>query len=385
MTRGWEDSGKRAMPQSEIILISDGPLPMASPLRKVPFFFPARLIDMAKVSEKTAGEAAVAVIELIGSSEAGMSALKASWQTIAEIPVICIVAKSDRRELTQAAALGQTELLDREAPLALLLQQIRKHLNTDVLADLPDDTPAKTSEAYGKSNAFLESLCMSASTDMEIKVKAMEDSAAEMLSAIELDGLTAWMQAVQHHHSGTYSHSLKVSGLAGAFARHLKWSEADCKEVIAGGLVHDIGKMRIPLTILDKQSALSDEEWALVQKHPIYGQEILKPRLEVPFEVKRMAIQHHEYLDGSGYPNGLKGKRISPKVRLITICDIFVAMTEERAYKEAIPVRQALVKMREMGPKLDQDMLRQFVGMIVDRGFGEVSKSSSAANNGAAA
>lgn len=362
------------MPHSEVILISDGPLPKESPVRKLPFFFPARLIDMAKVSDKTAGDAAVAVIELLGSSETGMSALKTSWESLAEIPVICIIAKSNRREVTQAAALGHTELLDREAPLALLLQQIKKHLNTDVLADLPEKTPAKTAEAFSKANTFLESLCMSAATDSAIKVKVMEESAHQMLAAIDLDGLVSWMQAVQYHHSGTYSHSLQVSGLAGAFARHLKWPDADCKEVIAGGLVHDIGKMRIPLTILDKPVKLTDEERALINKHPLFGQEILKPRLEIPYEVKRMAIQHHEFLDGTGYPNGLKGDRISPQVRLMTICDIFVALTETRAYKEPLTARQALHKMKELGPKLDQDMLRQFAGMIVDRGFGEVSK-----------
>ncbi|EEE45011.1 HD-GYP domain-containing protein [Roseibium alexandrii] len=373
------------MPHSEVILISDGPLPMDSPVRKIPFFFRARLIDMAKVSPKTSGEASVAIIELLGSSKPGMSALKSSWGSIAEIPVIGIIDKSDRREMTQAAALGEMDLVDREAPLALLLHQVKKYLKTDILKDLPKDTPERTAQAFSKANAFLETLCMSAVSDASIQIRAMEDSAKDALSAIDLEGLLAWMQAVESHHSPTYSHSLKVAGLAGAFARHLKWSEADCREMVAGGLVHDIGKMRIPLTILDKPGRLTDEERSLIAKHPVFGQEILKPRLEVPYEIKRMAIQHHEYLDGSGYPNHLKADRISQKVRVMTICDIFTALTEERAYKEPMPPRQAIAMMKNMGPKLDQDLLRQFSDMILDRVFAELSRPVSAAGGGAAA
>ena len=117
----------------------------------------------------------------------------------------------------------------------------------------------------------------------------------------------------------------------------------------------------------------------------MFGQEILKPRLEVPYEIKRMAIQHHEYLDGSGYPNHLKADRLSQKVRVMTICDIFTALTEERAYKEPIPPRQAIAMMKNMGPKLDQDLLRQFSDMILDRVFAELSKPVPAAGGGAAA
>jgi putative nucleotidyltransferase with HDIG domain len=165
-----------------------------------------------------------------------------------------------------------------------------------------------------------------------------------------------------------------VAGLAGAFAKHLGWSKADCQEVIAGGLLHDIGKMRIPLTILDKANKLTDAERAIIDKHPMFGREILKPRLEVSVDIKKMAIQHHEFLDGSGYPDGLKGDRISPKVRLMTICDIFTALTETRSYKDGMPVRAAIGVMLEMGKKLDQVMLKQFAQMVLDRDFGEVSR-----------
>ncbi|ASP34058.1 HD-GYP domain-containing protein [Labrenzia sp. VG12] len=359
----------------EIVLISDGPLPLESPVRKLPFFFPARLVHMAKVSPRTVGDARIGVVELLNATDAGLTALKNSWGSIAEIPVICLVDRKNRREVIQASALGKTQVLERETPLALLLRTIRGKVEFDPLGDVPASVPETTLEAYRKGNAFLESLALSTADGSKIQINLLNESAAEVLSALELDGMSSWVDAVQAHHSPTYCHSLMVAGLAGAFAGHLGWSKADCLEAVAGGLLHDIGKMRIPLTILDKADKLTEDERKIIAKHPQFGRDILKPRLEVPFDIKKMAIQHHEYLDGSGYPDGLKGDRISPKVRLMTICDIFTALTETRAYKDGLPVRAALGTMKEMGRKLDQDMLNQFARMVIDRDFGDISRA----------
>jgi putative nucleotidyltransferase with HDIG domain len=368
----------------EIVLISDGPLPLDSPVRKLPFFFPARLVDMAKVSPRTVGEAKVAVVELLEATDAGLTALKDSWATIAEIPVFCLVSRKNRREVIQASALGKTEALERDTPLSLLVRTIKSKVGFDPMATVPRSVPSKTLEAYRKGNAFLESLVLSATDGSNIQINLMNESAKEILAALSLDGIGPWMEAVQSHHSGTYCHSLMVCGIAGLFAHHLGWKEADCVEVIAGGLLHDIGKMRIPLTILDKADKLTPEERAIIDKHPQFGREILKPRLEVAIDIKKMAIQHHEFLDGSGYPDGLKASRISPKVRLMTICDIFTALTETRAYKEGLPARVAIGTLKQMGRKLDQDMVDQFARMVLDRGFGEVSRATGPVGNRAA-
>jgi len=317
----------------EIVLISDGPLPIDSPVRKLPFFFPARLVDMSKVSSNTVADARVAVIELLESTDAGLSALRASWDSIAEIPVICLAAKAERKESIQAAALGRTTVMDRGTPLVLMLEKIQELVGGTQEPGLPANLPGETGKAFVRGIAFLEGMWLSAVQGKTIQTAQMEKSASEVFSALSLNGLSPWLEAVNAHHSATYSHSLAVAGLGGAFAKHLGWSDAACRQVIAGGLIHDIGKARIPLTILDKSDRLSEEERNLIDRHPEFGREILKPQIDVPVDIKKMAIQHHEYLDGSGYPDGLKGDRISEKVRVITICDIFVALTEDRAYK----------------------------------------------------
>ncbi|QFT30741.1 Cyclic di-GMP phosphodiesterase response regulator RpfG [Labrenzia sp. THAF82] len=369
----------------EIVLISDGPLPMESPVRRLPLFFHARLIDMDKVSPATVGEGKIAIVELLDATDAGLIALKAAWGSIAAIPVICFVAKKNRREVIQAGALGKSEMLDRETPLALILRRLNSLTQKDVADTLPARMPQKTVEAYRKGNVFLENMCLASAEGTKIPVSVLKSSASDIFNAMSQEGLSFWMEAVNSHHSPTYSHSLKVAGLAGMFANHLGWSKGECEEVIAGGLVHDIGKTRIPLSILDKADKLTDKERAIIDKHPLYGREILKPRLELPIDIKKMAIQHHEYLDGTGYPDGLKGERISPKVRLITICDIFTALTEERAYKEGLPVRTAISMMQDMGPKLDQKMVSAFARMLLDRGFGELNRSEQKVRRGSAA
>jgi putative nucleotidyltransferase with HDIG domain len=358
----------------EIVLISDGPLPLDSPVRKLPFFFPARLVDMAEVSSRTVGNARVAVVELLEASEAGLTALKKAWSSIAEIPVLCLISTRDRREVMQAAALGKPEIVERDTPLAVLVRTVRKKLAYDPASAIPGPVPAEIKEAYRKGSAFLEGLALSATDGSKIQISLLNDSANEIFSALSHYGMSPWMDAIHSHHSPTYRHSLMVAGMAGMFARSLGWDEAGCREMIAGGLVHDIGKMRIPLTILDKPGKLTDEERAIVDRHAEFGREILKPRLEVPFDIKKMAIQHHEYLDGSGYPDGLKGDKISPKVRLMTICDIFCALTEARTYKDSLPTRVALDTMRKMDTKLDTGLLRQFGAMVLDRSFGDVSR-----------
>ncbi|MFB9175002.1 HD-GYP domain-containing protein [Roseibium salinum] len=333
---------------------------------------------MAGLSRETVGDAQVALVDLQDAGQAGLVALKA-WEGVAGIPVICLFDRKNRRELIQAGALGKFEALDRSEPVAVLLTRIRALTGNDICKALPPGLSRQTTEAYRKSNAFLESLTLSAIEGADIEVNLMSESAAEMLTALSLDGLSVWLNAVHTHHSGTYCHSLMVAGLAGMFARHLGWPEEACLEMIAGGLVHDIGKTRIPLAILDKPGKLTEKEREIINRHPDIGRVILKPRHELSVAIKKMAVQHHEYLDGSGYPDGLTGERISQDVRLMTICDIFAALTERRAYKDGAPPRVAVSIMKQMGPKLDQDMLSQFARMVLEDRFCAVKRSAKSA------
>jgi HD-GYP domain-containing protein (c-di-GMP phosphodiesterase class II) len=128
----------------------------------------------------------------------------------------------------------------------------------------------------------------------------------------------------------------------------------------AAGLIHDIGKAKIPLDVLEKRTPLSEAEITLMQKHPELGYDLLSDALGVDDEMRDMVLHHHEHLDASGYPHALQGSEISDLVRIITIVDVFSALIERRAYKAALSGIEALQVLHSIGPKLDRAMVREF-------------------------
>src|SRR4029079_8794258 len=111
--------------------------------------------------------------------------------------------------------------------------------------------------------------------------------------------LSCWIDAVRKHHSQTYQHCLLVTGVATAFGQHLGLSQVDRSRLAFAGMLHDIGKARVPVTILEKPSPLDRDEMAVMRLHPEYGLEALKGAAELQPEMRDIVIHHHEYLDGS--------------------------------------------------------------------------------------
>ena len=124
-----------------------------------------------------------------------------------------------------------------------------------------------------------------------------------------------------------------MTGLAVAFGQELGVSRADRQRLSFAGMLHDIGKARIPLAILEKPGRLDEAEMAVMKKHPQYGLDALGTVSGLSSEMLDMVVHHHEYLDGSGYPHGLLANEISDLVRMVTISDVFGALIERRSYK----------------------------------------------------
>lgn len=131
-------------------------------------------------------------------------------------------------------------------------------------------------------------------------------------------------------------------------------------------MVHDIGKIRVPRELLDKPGKLSDAEFAVVKKHPGYGFDYLSKQARLPEEVLDMVLHHHEFLDGSGYPDGLSDRKIRDHVRILTICDIYGALMEQRSYKLplAAPKAYAILKTMAAEGKLDRFMVDAFAPVV---------------------
>ncbi|RME28380.1 MAG: HD-GYP domain-containing protein, partial [Deltaproteobacteria bacterium] len=141
-------------------------------------------------------------------------------------------------------------------------------------------------------------------------------------------------RAVDARDSYTYSHSGRVAMVAEALGRKLGLSERELDAIRTGGLLHDIGKIGVPDHVLKKPGPLSEEEKDIIRKHPLIGIEILGP-LELEPEVYKIVSQHHENVDGSGYPFSLADDRIHPLARIVRVADAYEAMASDRVYRSA--------------------------------------------------
>jgi HD-GYP domain-containing protein (c-di-GMP phosphodiesterase class II) len=136
--------------------------------------------------------------------------------------------------------------------------------------------------------------------------------------------------------------------------------EDDQRRLTRAALLHDVGKAFIPVAILDKPGNLTDDEMTIIRRHPRLGYDALAAQGGFPPEMLDVVLHHHELLDGSGYPHGLRGGQISDIVRLTTIVDIHAALVEKRAYRLPFTHTKAYSIMEQMGGKLDQHLLQAF-------------------------
>lgn len=143
-----------------------------------------------------------------------------------------------------------------------------------------------------------------------------------------------------------FSHSMCVAKLACCVASALKYPEEEIRIVHYAAFLHDIGKLGMPAEIINKPNALSKDEFAIIQKHPEFGCSVLKQVLGKESVIAKVALQHHERLDGSGYPFGLRDKDIIPIARIVSVVDVIDTMVSAQVYRPALTMNEAL---REIG------------------------------------
>ncbi len=163
----------------------------------------------------------------------------------------------------------------------------------------------------------------------------------------------------------TYMHSVAVCALMVALAKQLKLDDEQTRLAGMAGLLHDLGKAAIPLSVLNKPGKLTDKEFDVVRSHPVEGYHMLKEGGNVPDAVLDACLHHHEKMDGSGYPDKLKGENISVIARMTAICDVYDAVTSDRPYKSGWDPSESLRRMAEWtNDHFDLRMFQAFVKCI---------------------
>ncbi len=181
-----------------------------------------------------------------------------------------------------------------------------------------------------------------------------------------MDTLTSLALAVDAKDQFTQGHSQKVSGYAVLIAEAIGLDGPQIEEIRLGGMLHDVGKVGILESILNKNGPLNPDEWESMKRHVEYGAKLLEP-LRGTEQIREMVAHHHEFFDGSGYPDGLAGSQIPLGARIIAIADAYDTITSERTYKKARTPDEAFLELDRCGnAQFDPELVRVFISRLRD-------------------
>jgi len=237
-----------------------------------------------------------------------------------DIPVIFVSAASETDEKVQGFQLGAVDYVTKPYQRDELLSRVRAHLELHQLRHhLAEIVDERTTELR----------------DSEKKLKKnLLDSVALLAAIVEMrDPYTA-------------GHQRRVAEIAVAIAHVLQLTETQIEGIHLAGVVHDVGKIQVPAEILSKPGGLTDIEFMLIKEHARNGYELLKT-VDYPWPIAQIVLQHHERLDGTGYPQGLKGDEILLEARIIAVADVVESMTSHRPYRPGLGIDVALAEIEK--------------------------------------
>lgn len=265
-----------------------------------------------------------------------------------------VVERHIHHMVAQAYALGATAVVSRPGEIVSKLARI------EVAEKAAQYGFAVASPEITDSVAAFASMFSAIRSGKPVNLSDADNATSQIINGIEQNGLAAWLDDVRRYHEGTFQHCLLVTGVAVGFALDIRLASLDVKRLGLAATLHDIGKARIPLAVLDKPGRLDPAEEEIMKRHPAIGYELLKDLSGISPEILDGVRHHHEYLDGSGYPDALMASEISDLVRLLTISDIFAALIESRPYRPAMSRHSAYNILCGMDGKLEKALVRAF-------------------------
>lgn len=255
-------------------------------------------------------------------------------------------------------------------------------MSNDAYTSSVEDEHQRVQASFGRARnltrTLLDDIRLGGALDTEQAKNTVDDCVDSVLR--HPDALM-WMSKVRESNEYTAEHCLNVCILAIVFGRHLGMDKEQLQKLGLCGLLHDIGKMRVPAEVLNKPGRLTDKEMKIMKAHTVHGRNILMASSSLFSGAVDVAYSHHERLDGKGYPRKLEAASISRFARIIAIVDAYDAMTAERCYSPAISTTDALkIIYQERGKQFDEDLAIKFiktigifpVGSIVELYSGEV-------------
>ncbi len=287
----------------------------------------------------------------LGKGFAGRAALE---RTVVTIPNVAEAPG----EFTRAPLLGAEEFVAYAAAPLVAKGQVKGVLEIFRRSPMTPDTEWLN---------FLEALAGQAAIAIDNAALFDDLQRANVHLRLAYDStLEGWSRALDLRDEETEGHSRRVTEMAVRLARAMGMSDEDLAHIRRGALLHDIGKMGIPDSILHKPGPLTEDEWVIMRRHPVYAYEMLspiaylRPALDIPYG-------HHERWDGSGYPRGLKGDHIPLAARVFAVVDVYDALSSDRPYRAAWPREKVLAYLREHAARLfDAVVVEKFLALEQD-------------------
>ncbi len=278
-----------------------------------------------------------------------------------KVPAICTTRDSSERGRG-----GFDAMLEKPFRRSLLLSCVSSQVNRRVEADW-DSLASEQHAALRQTLDTFNGISDLIERGEPLQYRELREACSPLISAVANNDYRSILKGVRDHDDYSYVHSLRVATLLSVFGYTIGLKGDDLLQLAAGGLMHDIGKMHIPHDVLNKPGRLNPDEWEMMKGHVGITVDYLRDHSDMPRGAVIIAAQHHERVDGEGYPRGLKGGQLNELARMASIVDIFGALTDRRAYKPSLSPEQALQVMSgPMKPGLDQVLLRLFRDMLLD-------------------
>ena len=288
------------------------------------------------------------------------------------IPDDNTIAEIRRRGITEVYI--DTERGDGAQTEGLTAQEVDHHNQQalDKAAEMPADNSARVSveeelqrahtvhtEAQNMVNNVLHNVKLGRAIDIE-PFDQIADGMVD--SVLRNHNALACLGRIRDKDNYLLEHSINLAVLMGIFAKSLNIDRTTMQDAIVGAMLHDIGKVMIPDAILHKPGKLTDDEFAVIKNHVVFSRDLLKKSPGISQLTINVAAQHHERIDGSGYPDGLHDCDICREGKMCAIADVYDAITADRVYHKGIPPTAALKKLLEWsGTHLDKALVHRFI------------------------
>ncbi|MCY6959341.1 HD-GYP domain-containing protein [Clostridium brassicae] len=267
------------------------------------------------------------------------------------------ILTNDGNILLRAGIKLTNKYISKLRELGVLYVYVEDERLNDVMVE--DERLLKIKQIYMKSMSnIVKSLNMEHRVETRDSLRVVENLVEYIIDCGDVDKSLTDIKTYDNY---TYVHCIDTCIMATFLGISMNYSESELKELAIGAVLHDIGKTKVPYKIINKREPLTKEEMQEIRNHPIYGKEILEKNMQISMDIIKAVEQHHERVDGSGYPNGLKGYEISRFARIVSICDVYDAVSNNRVYRKKMPPNEAYeLILGGSGTLFDEEIVKNF-------------------------